>query len=105
MSQRRDLQFEMAENVSCRVRIERGSIAGLPNFLADFDGVDDVVVIFDPAVEDQAQQLAQIADGVIVGSAIVKIIEENLDDELAMLLNVERFAEGLSKGVKEIIAP
>ena len=64
-----------------------------------------ICVGFGVSTPDQAQQLAQIADGVIVGSAIVKIIEENLDDELAMLLNVERFAEGLSKGVKEIIAP
>lgn len=79
MSQRRDLQFEMAENVTCRVRIERGSISGLPSFLADFEDVDDVVVIFDPAVEDRAQQLATDLDAAcclpVIGGEAGKTLE------------------------------
>ena len=61
-----------------------------------------ICVGFGVSTPDQAKRVAQIADGVIVGSAIVKVIEENLDDESAMLLNVKRFAEGLAKSVKEI---
>ena len=64
-----------------------------------------ICVGFGVSTPEQAKQVAQIADGVIVGSAIVKMIEKNLDDELLMLQDVRRFAEGLSKGVKEIIAP
>ena len=64
-----------------------------------------ICVGFGVSTPEQAKQVAQIADGVIVGSAIVEIIEKNLDDELSMLQDVRRFAEGLSKGVKEIIAP
>ena len=62
-----------------------------------------ICVGFGVSTPMQAQQVAQVADGVIVGSAIIKVIEENLDDESAMLLNVKRFAEGLVKGVKEIV--
>ena len=64
-----------------------------------------ICVGFGVSTPEQAKQVAQIADGVIVGSAIVEIIEKKLDDELSMLQDVRRFAEGLSKGVKEIIAP
>ena len=64
-----------------------------------------ICVGFGVSTPDQAKRVAQIADGVIVGSAIVKVIEENLDDESAMLLNVKRFAEGLAKSVKEITVP
>ena len=64
-----------------------------------------ICVGFGVSTPEQAKQVAQIADGVIVGSAIVKMIEKNLDDELLMLQDVRRFAEGLSKGVKEIIVP
>ena len=64
-----------------------------------------ICVGFGVSTPEQAKQVAQIADGVIVGSAIVKMIEKNLFDELSMLQDVRRFAEGLSKGVKEIIVP
>ena len=64
-----------------------------------------ICVGFGVSTPEKAKQVAQIADGVIVGSSIVKMIEKTLFDELSMLQDVRRFAEGLSKGVKEIIAP
>ena len=40
-----------------------------------------ISVGFGVSTPEQATQVAQIADGVIVGSAIVNVIEENMDDE------------------------
>ena len=55
---------------------------------------------FGVSTPDQATQIAQIADGVIVGSAIVNVIEENIDDEAKLLTAVKQFASDLANGVK-----
>ncbi len=59
-----------------------------------------ISVGFGVSTPDQATQIAQIADGVIVGSAIVNVIEENTDDETKLLAAVKQFASDLATGVK-----
>ena len=60
-----------------------------------------VSVGFGISTPEQATQVAQIADGVIVGSAIVNVIEDNIDNETKLLAAVKRFASDLAAGVKE----
>lgn len=55
---------------------------------------------FGVSTPDQAMQVAQIADGVIVGSAIVNVIEDNMDNEAKLLTAVKQFASDLAAGVK-----
>ena len=55
---------------------------------------------FGVSTPEQAAQVAQIADGVIVGSAIVDVIEENMNDEAKLLAAVKQFASDLAAGVK-----
>jgi len=47
----------------------------------------------------QARTIAKTADGVIVGSAIIKIIEKNLSDRGALVRSVSRFARSLSSAI------
>ena len=47
---------------------------------------------------EQAKRLCSISDGVIVGSAIVKIIEENLDKEY-LIGRVEKFVKGIAGAI------
>ena len=58
-----------------------------------------VCVGFGISTPGQAKEVAKISDGVIVGSAIVKIIETNLKNEKALLLRVERFAKSLGNAI------
>ena len=60
-----------------------------------------VSVGFGISTSDQATQVAQIADGVIVGSAIVNVIEDNMDNEVKLLTAVKQFASDLAVGVKQ----
>ena len=60
-----------------------------------------VCVGFGVSTRAQANAVAQIADGVIVGSAIVNVIDEHLGDESAILSSVEEFSAELAAGVKE----
>ena len=60
-----------------------------------------ISVGFGVSTPEQATQVAQIADGVIVGSAIVNVIEENMDDEGKMLAAVKQFTSNLDAGVKQ----
>lgn len=55
---------------------------------------------FGVSTPEQANQVAGIADGVIVGSAIVNVIEENIADEAKLLTAVKQFASDLASGVK-----
>ncbi len=55
---------------------------------------------FGVSTPEQASQVVQIADGVIVGSAIVDVIEENMDNEVKLLAAVKQFASDLAAGVK-----
>ena len=59
-----------------------------------------ISVGFGVSTPDQATQIAQIADGVIVGSAIVNVIEDNMDNETKVLAAVQQFASDLAAGVK-----
>jgi tryptophan synthase alpha chain len=59
-----------------------------------------VCVGFGVSTRKQAQEVSQLADGAIVGSAIVNVIEQHLDDEAAILSNVREFAGELARGVK-----
>ena len=59
-----------------------------------------ISVGFGVSTPDQATQVAQIADGVIVGSAIVNVVEDNMDNEAKLLPAVKQFALDLANGVK-----
>ena len=59
-----------------------------------------VSVGFGVSTSEQAKQVADIADGVVVGSAIIDVIEENMDDETKLLTAVKQFASDLAAGVK-----
>ncbi len=59
-----------------------------------------ISVGFGVSTPEQAGQVAEVADGVIVGSAIINVIEEYMDDEVKMLAAVKQFASGLAAGTK-----
>ena len=59
-----------------------------------------ISVGFGISTSEQATQVAQIADGVIVASAIINIAEECMDDETKLLTAVKQFASELAAGVK-----
>ena len=59
-----------------------------------------ISVGFGVSTSEQAKQIADIADGVIVGSAIINVIEEHMDDETKLLTAVKQFALDLASGVK-----
>ena len=59
-----------------------------------------ISVGFGISTPEQAAQVAQIADGVIVASAIINVAEENMDDEAKLLAAVKKFASDLAAGVK-----
>ena len=44
--------------------------------------------------------ICKIADGAVVGSSIIKIIEENLDDKQKMLSEIDKFSKDLKNGTK-----
>ena len=58
-----------------------------------------VVVGFGISQQSQVREVAEIADGVVVGSAIVNVIADHLDDEEAMLSGLKNFVKELSAGV------
>lgn len=59
-----------------------------------------ISVGFGVSTSEQAKQVADIADGVIVGSAIINVIEEHINDETKLLTAVKQFASELAAGVK-----
>ena len=59
-----------------------------------------VCVGFGISTSEQARTVARLADGVIVASAIINVMEEHLGDEAAILSNVKEFAEELTAGVR-----
>ena len=59
-----------------------------------------VCVGFGVSTKAQAHVVAQMADGVIVGSAIINAIEKHLGDEAKIVSRVKEFAGELAKGVK-----
>lgn len=58
-----------------------------------------VAVGFGISNVSQASDMAKIADGVIIGSAIVKMIEHNQKDQKAMLSKIKNFAKKLAKAI------
>jgi len=58
-----------------------------------------VVVGFGISKQSQVREVAEIADGVVVGSAIVNVIADNLEDESAMLATLGATVKDLSAGV------
>ena len=48
--------------------------------------------------KDQVNKICKITDGVVVGSSIVKIIENNLKNEVRMINNIGKFVKDLNKG-------
>jgi tryptophan synthase alpha chain len=61
-----------------------------------------VAVGFGVSNPDQARDVAGMADGVIVGSAIVNVIEAHADEPDKLLSSVETFAASLVKAVKDV---
>lgn len=59
-----------------------------------------ISVGFGVSTPEHANQVAEVADGVIVGSAIVNVIEEHKDNETKLLAAVKQFASDLAAGVK-----
>ena len=59
-----------------------------------------VCVGFGISTSEQASTVARLADGVIVASAIINVMEEHLGDEAAILSSVKKFAEELAAGVR-----
>ncbi|OGW85401.1 MAG: tryptophan synthase subunit alpha [Omnitrophica bacterium RIFCSPLOWO2_01_FULL_45_10] len=58
-----------------------------------------VLVGFGVSTAGQARSISRIADGVIVGSAIVKIIEESAGDTRRLLSRILKFSKKLAKAV------
>lgn len=58
-----------------------------------------VCVGFGISTPAQAKEAAGSSDGVIVGSAIVKMIENNIKNEKTLLARVERFAKSLGNAI------
>ena len=61
-----------------------------------------ICVGFGISTPEQAIQVAQLADGVIVASAIINVAEENVDDEARLLADVKQFASDLAAGTKTV---
>ena len=59
-----------------------------------------IAIGFGISTPEQATSLAQVADGIIVGSAIVKLIEENMDQP-DLLMTVGNFVKSLKRALKE----
>ncbi len=49
---------------------------------------------------EQVRAVAELADGVVVGSAIVNTIKDNLDDRSAMLSRMRELVTDLVEGTK-----
>ncbi len=59
-----------------------------------------VCVGFGISNPEQAKSVAELADGVVVGSAIINHIESNLGDEADIVQSVSRFSAELTQGIK-----
>lgn len=61
-----------------------------------------IAVGFGVSNPDQAKLVASMADGVIVGSAIVNVIESTIDSPEKIIPSVEKFAADLAKAIKSV---
>ncbi len=62
----------------------------------------DLPIIPGFGVKDKTDvnNICKIADGAVVGSSIIKIIEKNLDDKVLMLKKIDNFTKELKEGTK-----
>ena len=51
--------------------------------------------------EKQVQEVCQICDGAVVGSSIIKIVEDNLENIDMMITNISKTIDKLKKGTKK----
>lgn len=58
-----------------------------------------VAVGFGISTIEQAREVSKVADGVIIGSAIVKIIADNQKDHKGLVLKVSKFAKTLARTI------
>ena len=61
-----------------------------------------VCVGFGVSSAKQAQEVAKASDGVIVGSAIIKIIEKNLKNKERMIAEIGKFAKAIARAVHKV---
>ena len=61
-----------------------------------------VAVGFGVSNPDQAREVASMADGVIVGSAIVNVIEAHVDDPDKLISSVREFASSLAEAIRSV---
>ncbi len=61
-----------------------------------------IAVGFGVSTPEQAREVAKMADGVIVGSAIVNLVEANVDNPDRLLSATEQFASSLVEAVKSV---
>ena len=59
-----------------------------------------VCVGFGISKPSQVERICSFADGVIVGSAVIKRIEANLGNRKKILVSVGKLAKGLKRGIK-----
>jgi len=59
-----------------------------------------ISVGFGVSTSDQAREVSKMSDGVIIGSAIVNLIEKYKDDPEKMLVSVEEFASSIANAIK-----
>ena len=61
-----------------------------------------IAVGFGVSTPDQAKEVAKVAEGVIIGSAIVNVIEKYKDDSDVLLASVGEFASNLAEAIKNM---
>ena len=79
------------KNLSARLSVELKKMKKLTK--------KPLCVGFGVSDKSQAKDIAKEADGVIVGSAIIKIIENNLSNKKTMISKVRTFAGSLAKAI------
>ncbi len=76
-----------------------GMLAPTVNLIRQFTD-KPIAVGFGVSTPDQAYKVAKLADGVIIGSAIVNIIEKHKDNHEEIVESVGDFASRLSEAIK-----
>ena len=75
-----------------------GEIAGKVRYIKSVSA-KPVAVGFGVSTPDQARQVAKCADAVIVGSALVKIIENNSGNRSQVISKVSGYAKSLAEAI------
>ena len=95
------LNSDIDENLGVR-RAKSSSIA---EYVAKAKKISNfpIGVGFGISTPEQAREIARSADGVVVGSAIVRLIEEFGEDQPQMLQKVGALVQDLKKGILSAI--